>query len=168
MKKNSLAVDKKRRVIATGIWATPVITSMTLPAHAQTTGPVFTAGDYALEFDNAGSNTVDCTGVNDGNTLTVGVVDGTIEVLENGTVIFPAIVSAFGTNIIENLIQPDGTIDDTRSFDFDDPVLGMCTTTVTVTGSLIGTQLTGSFDSVTTCPGCMAEYSSNFEGQLEN
>jgi len=143
MKNNELNFDSNRRVINKAIWATPVISAVALPAHAQTTQLAFTPGVYSLNFANQGTETVSCTGTNDGNTLTVGIANGPVEVLSDGSLSFPALVSVFGTSTVENLIQPDGMISDTRTYSFNDDILGACSTTVTVVGSLIGSDLSG-------------------------
>jgi hypothetical protein len=43
--------NKTRRLIAHGIWVTPTVVAVTLPAHAQTSGESPTVSDISCSFD---------------------------------------------------------------------------------------------------------------------
>lgn len=163
-----LNVDVPRRALTTAVWLTPVITTVALPAHAQTSeiGP-FTAGTYDISFSNGGSQTtVNCTGSNDGNTLTIGVIDFEAEIASDGSITADQAVDIFGIGVLPNAVDSSGVIDFNGSFDFVDDVLGMCTTELTITGNIVGSELSGVLIIETTCDGCLAMQESSFSGAL--
>lgn len=165
----ALTINISRRALTTSVWLTPIITAVSLPVHAQTSEPLASlAGTYEISFENGGGiTTVDCTGVNVGNTLSIGVIDAEVEITADGSIMSAQAGGVFGFDTLENAVDSSGTIDFNGTFDFDDPVLGECTTELTVTGSIVDGEISSGIILIeTSCAGCEAMQESPFTGAL--
>jgi len=64
------------------------------------------------------------------------------------------------------VIDADGILNFNQSFDFNDNVLGACTTELTISGTILGGELSGALIIETTCEGCFVMVETQFSGEL--
>jgi len=140
-------------------WVRPVVESVVLPAHAQTSTVDTSgiAGRYAIILSSPGTGSGTCT-----NTYVTIPATTNVEILNDGTLLVffqtvPGAVSSNGVISVSsfpvNTTTPDGN----------------CTTLIDITGNVaVGNITNGNISLSTVCDQCTVSNSSPFTGTLIN